>query len=92
MASVKWLALMPFLGVLVGTPYFNRVEPLILGMPLILAWIVMWIVLSAIIMAIIYRLDPANREVQRSPYMSAALTIIAVTVWRCFSGVARSSR
>ena len=67
MASVKWLAVMPFLGVLVGTPYFNRVEPLILGMPLILAWIVLWIVLTAVIMAIIYLMDPANREVPRGP-------------------------
>jgi Protein of unknown function (DUF3311) len=67
MASVKWLAVMPFLGVLVGTPYFNRVEPLILGMPLILAWIVLWIVLTAAIMAIIYVTDPANREVPRAP-------------------------
>jgi Protein of unknown function (DUF3311) len=67
MASVKWLAVTPFLGVLVGTPYFNRVEPLILGMPLILAWIVLWIVLTAVIMAIIYLMDPANREVPRAP-------------------------
>ena len=67
MASVKWLAVMPFLGVMVGTPYFNRVEPLILGMPLILAWIVLWIVLTAVIMAIIYLMDPANREVPRAP-------------------------
>jgi hypothetical protein len=67
MASVKWLAVMPFLGVLVGTPYFNRVEPLILGMPLILAWIVLWIVLTAVIMAIVYLMDPANRDVPRAP-------------------------
>jgi Protein of unknown function (DUF3311) len=67
MGSVKWLAVMPFLGVLVGNPYFNRVEPLILGMPLILAWIVLWIVLTAAIMAIIYVTDPANREVPRTP-------------------------
>ncbi len=67
MASVKWLAVMPFLGVLVGTPYFNRVEPLILGMPLILAWIVLWIVLTAVIMAIIYLMDPANGEGPRAP-------------------------
>ncbi len=48
-------------------PYFNRVEPLVLGMPLILAWIVLWIVLTAVIMAIIYLVDPANGEVQRGP-------------------------
>jgi hypothetical protein len=40
----------------------NRVEPLMLGMPFVLAWIVMWVVLSSIIMAIVYRLDPSNRQ------------------------------
>jgi hypothetical protein len=63
MAFVKWLAVLPFLGILAGTPFFNRVTPLILGMPLILAWIVLWIILTSAIMAIIYLTDPANRDV-----------------------------
>jgi hypothetical protein len=62
MAFVKWLAALPFLGILVGVPLLNRVEPLVLGMPLILAWIVLWVVLTAVIMAIIYLCDPANRD------------------------------
>ncbi len=63
MAFVKLLAILPFIGILVGTPFFNRVEPLILGIPLILAWIIMWIFLTAAIMAIIYLTGPANRDV-----------------------------
>ncbi|MGV7243087.1 DUF3311 domain-containing protein [uncultured Caballeronia sp.] len=55
------MAALPFIGILVGVPFANHVEPLILGMPFVLAWIVIWIVLSAVIMGIIYRLDPANR-------------------------------
>ncbi len=62
MAFVKWLAALPFLGILVGVPLLNQVQPLVLGMPLILAWIVMWIVLTAVIMGIIYLCDPANRD------------------------------
>ena len=62
MNFVKWLAALPFLGILVGVPFLNQVQPLILGMPLILAWIVLWILATAAIMAIIYRADPANRE------------------------------
>ncbi|MFC0397431.1 DUF3311 domain-containing protein [Paraburkholderia rhizosphaerae] len=60
--SYRLLAVLPFIGILLGVPFVNRVEPLMLGMPLVLAWIVMWVVLSAVIMAIIYRLDPVNRE------------------------------
>jgi hypothetical protein len=60
---LRVLAALPFIGMLVGVPFVNRVEPLVLGMPFVLAWIVMWVVLSSIIMAIVYQLDPSNRRV-----------------------------
>ncbi|MFM0251363.1 DUF3311 domain-containing protein [Paraburkholderia sediminicola] len=59
---LRVLAALPFVGILLGVPFVNRVEPLVFGMPFVLAWIVMWVVLSAIIMAIVYRLDPSNRQ------------------------------
>lgn len=62
MAFVRWLAVLPFLGILGGVPFLNRVTPMVLGMPLLLAWIVLWIVLTAVIMTIIYLSDPANRD------------------------------
>ena len=60
--SFRLLAVLPFVGILLGVPFVNRVEPLVLGMPFVLAWIVMWVVLSAVIMGIIYKLDPVNRQ------------------------------
>jgi len=60
--SFRLLAVLPFIGILLGVPFVNRVEPLVLGMPFVLAWIVMWVVLSAVIMGIIYKLDPVNRQ------------------------------
>ena len=59
---LRVLAALPFIGILLGVPFVNRVEPLMLGMPFVLAWIVMWVVLSSIIMAIVYRLDASNRQ------------------------------
>lgn len=58
---LRLLAVLPFVGILLGVPFVNRVEPLVMGMPLVLAWIVFWVVMSAVIMAVIYKLDPTNR-------------------------------
>jgi hypothetical protein len=59
---VYLLGTLPFLGILGGIVFANRVEPYVLGMPFILFWIVLWVVLTSGIMAVVYRLDPANKE------------------------------
>ena len=61
MPATKYLAVLPFLGILVGVIFLNRVTPLVLGLPLLFAWLLLWIVLTSAIMAIIYVTDPANR-------------------------------
>jgi len=62
MRSIRWLAIVPFLALLVGPFFVNRATPLILGLPFLLAWIVAWILITSLIMAVIYAIDPANRE------------------------------
>ena len=62
MRLIYLLGALPFLGILGGIVFANRVEPYVLGMPFILFWIVMWVVLTSVIMAIIYNLDPVNKE------------------------------
>jgi hypothetical protein len=59
---VRYLAVLPFLAMLIGPFFVNWVTPTILGLPFLLAWLVAWILLTAAIMAVIFRLDPANRE------------------------------
>lgn len=66
MRAIRWLAVLPFLGILVGVPLLNQVEPFVLGLPLILAWVVLWILLTSGIMAIIYACDPSNRTEDRT--------------------------
>jgi hypothetical protein len=60
MTSLKWLAALPFIAILIGTAFVNSVEPLIFGLPLVLAWLVGWVILTAAIMALIFVNDPAN--------------------------------
>lgn len=62
MKLIHLLALLPFLGILGGISFANKVTPYIMGMPFILFWIVVWVVLTSGIMAIIFKLDPANKE------------------------------
>jgi hypothetical protein len=62
MAVTKTLAALPFVGVLVGAVFLNRVTPLVLGLPLLMAWLILWILLTSAIMAVIYFTDPANRR------------------------------
>jgi hypothetical protein len=62
MRGIRLLALLPFVAMIVGPFFLNRVTPTIFGLPFLLAWLVVWIVLSSAIMALIFRLDPGNRE------------------------------
>jgi Na+-transporting methylmalonyl-CoA/oxaloacetate decarboxylase gamma subunit len=61
---LRLLAVLPFAGILLGIAFANHLEPLVLGMPFVLAWIVLWVVLTSVIMAIIYRFDPVNRATE----------------------------
>jgi hypothetical protein len=65
MRSIRWLALVPFLALIVGPFFVNRADPRVLGLPFLLVWIVAWILLTSLIMAVIYAADPANRETER---------------------------
>ena len=62
MRSIRWLAVAPFLALVAGPFFVNRVHPLVFGLPFLLVWIVAWILLTSLIMAVIYAFDPASQE------------------------------
>jgi uncharacterized protein DUF3311 len=62
MRPIHWLAVVPFLALIVGPFFVNRTHPLVLGLPVLLAWIVAWILLTSLIMAVIYVADREKRE------------------------------
>lgn len=49
------LALVPVLALTVGIPFANRVEPRIVGLPFLPAYIAIWIVLTPAFMLAVYR-------------------------------------
>lgn len=62
---MKWyyfLALIPFIGMLGGLGFANRVTPYIVGMPFLMFWIIAWTVIGSGVMWVIFRLDPINKE------------------------------
>jgi Protein of unknown function (DUF3311) len=65
MRPVYLLAVLPFLGLLGGIPFVNRVTPFVLGLPFILFWIVLWVVITSVIMWVIYSTDPRNRTEEK---------------------------
>jgi hypothetical protein len=56
------LALLPTIGMLGGLPFANRVYPLVLGLPFLMAWIVGWVIATSALMACILMLDRARRR------------------------------
>ena len=67
MFVIRFLAVLPFIGILGGAPFLNRVTPLVFGLPLLFAWLLLWIVLTSVIMLVIYLCDPANRATPPGP-------------------------
>ena len=61
MRLINALALLPFLGILLGAVFLNHVTPFVFGLPLLLAWLLLWVLLTSAIMAVIYWCDPDNR-------------------------------
>ena len=57
MRFIHALSALPFIGVLAGIFFANRVEPYVLGLPFLLFWIVMWVVAASAIMWGIWALD-----------------------------------
>jgi len=61
MSKGKRLALVlgtiPFLTLVFALPFVNRVEPVLLGLPFILVWIILWVFMTPFILMIAYRIE-----------------------------------
>jgi hypothetical protein len=51
------LALIPFAAMCFSVPLWDRVDPMILGLPFNLAWLIAWIPLSTLCLWGAYRLE-----------------------------------
>ncbi len=51
------LGAIPFITLVFALPLVNRVEPVILGLPFLLFWILSWVLLTPLILFIAYLLE-----------------------------------
>lgn len=56
------LGLIPFIGMCLSVPLWDRINPMVLGMPFNLFWLLGWIVLTSVCMWGAYRLETAARR------------------------------
>lgn len=66
-AATLVLALIPFIGMCFSVALWDRIEPVMLGLPFNLFWLCAWIVLSSLLMAIALRIESAHRRQQPPP-------------------------
>ena len=51
------LVAIPFITLVFALPLVNRVEPIILGLPFLLFWILSWVLITPLILFIAYLLE-----------------------------------
>lgn len=56
------IALIPFAAMCFSVPLWDRIAPMMLGLPFNLFWLVSWQVLSVFCLAIAYRLESAHER------------------------------
>jgi hypothetical protein len=54
------LALIPFLAMCFSVPLWDRIHPMLLGLPFNMLWLIVWIVLSSLCMWCAYRVETAR--------------------------------
>ncbi|MCX6575730.1 MAG: DUF3311 domain-containing protein [Candidatus Aminicenantes bacterium] len=47
----------PFLTLVFALPFVNRIEPIVLGLPFVLFWILLWVVLTPAVLWAAYKIE-----------------------------------
>ncbi len=55
-------AAVPALALVAGLPFVNRLEPIVLGLPFLLFWILGWVLVTPLFLAVAYRLAAAKPD------------------------------
>lgn len=62
-----FVGLIPFAAMCFSVALWDRIDPMILGLPFNLFWLISWIVLSTVCMWVAYRLEAVRDKKDRGP-------------------------
>ena len=63
-AGALLLGLIPFIAMCFSVPLWDRIDPMLLGLPFNLFWLISWIVLSSLCLWAAYRVEGARDRKQ----------------------------
>ena len=63
-AGALLLGLIPFIAMCFSVPLWDRIDPMLLGLPFNLFWLISWIVLSSLCLWAAYRVEAARDRKQ----------------------------
>jgi len=66
-AGALILGLVPFAGMCFSVALWDRVYPMILGLPFNIAWLLGWIVLTSLCLSAAYRIEMKHRKNSGTP-------------------------
>ncbi len=55
-------ALIPAIALVAGLPFVNRLEPVVLGLPFLLFWILGWVLVTPLFLAVAYVLAEPRKD------------------------------
>ena len=61
-AGALLLGLIPFAAMCFSVPLWDRIDPMLFGIPFNLFWLISWIVLSTVCMWAAYRIETAGNK------------------------------
>jgi hypothetical protein len=61
-AGAVLLGLIPFTAMCFSVPLWDRIDPMLFGLPFNLFWLISWIVLSTVCMWAAYRVETARNK------------------------------
>ena len=61
-AGALLLGLIPFIAMCLSVSLWDRIQPMIFGLPFNLFWLIAWIVLSSLCMGAAYRVEAARNR------------------------------